>query len=186
MRKLIVTEYLTLDGVFEEPGHWSFEYFNDEAMQYKRDELFSSDVQLLGRVTYEGFAKAWPTMPDTGDFGERMNSMPKYVVSTTLTKAEWQNSTIISKNVVEEIQKLKEQPGQNILVAGSGKLVHTLMQHHLVDEFRCMVHPVVLGRGKRLFPEGSEKVKLTLVETKAFKTGIVILHYQPARERKGT
>src|SRR5437867_1587958 len=93
MRNIIVTEYLTLDGVFEAPGHWSFDYFNDEAMQYKRDELFSSDVQLLGRVTYEGFAKAWPTMPDNGDFGDRMNSMPKYVFSTTLTHAECQNST---------------------------------------------------------------------------------------------
>ena len=181
MSRIIVTEYLTLDGVFEEPGHWSFDFWNEESMQYKRDELFSSDVQLLGRVTYEEFAKAWPTMPDTGDFGERMNSMPKYVVSTTLTHAEWQNSTIISKNVVEEIQHLKEQSGQNILVAGSGKLVHTLMQHDLVDELRFMVHPVVLGSGKRLFPEGTEKCKLTLVETKAFKTGIVILHYQPDR-----
>jgi dihydrofolate reductase len=179
MRKIIVTEYLTLDGVFEEPGHWSFDYWSEESMLYKRDELFSSDVQLLGRVTYEGFAKAWPTMPDTGDFGERMNNMPKYVVSTTLTHAEWKNTTIINKNVVEEIQKLKEQPGQHILVAGSGKLVHTLTQQHLVDEYRFMVHPVVLGSGKRLFPEGTEKVKLTLVETRAFKTGIVVLHYQP-------
>jgi dihydrofolate reductase len=179
MRKLVVTEYLTLDGVFEEPGMWSFDYWNEEAMLYKRDELFSSDVQLLGRVTYEGFAKAWPTMPDTGDFGERMNSMPKYVVSTTLKNAEWQNSTIINKNVVEEIQHLKEQSGQNILVAGSGKLVRTLMQHDLVDEFRCMVHPVLLGSGKRLFPEATEKHKLKLVETKVFNTGIVVLHYQP-------
>ncbi len=179
MRKIIVTEYLTLDGVFEEPGHWSFDYFNDEAMLYKRDELFSSDIQLLGRVTYEGFAKAWPTMPDTGDFGERMNSMPKYVVSTTLKNAEWKNTTIINKNVVEEIKKLKEQAGQHILVAGSGKLVQTLMNHDLVDEYRFMVHPVVLGSGKRLFPEGTEQCKLTLVETKSFKTGIVVLHYQP-------
>ena len=151
MRKLVVTEYLTLDGVFEEPGHWSFDYWGEAAMLYKRDELFSSDAQLLGRVTYEGFAKAWPTMPDTGDFGERMNSMPKYVVSTTLTNAEWQNSTIISKNVVDEIKKLKEQSGQNILVAGSGKLVNTLMQHHLVDEFRCMVYPLILGSGSIYF-----------------------------------
>src|SRR5206468_10248415 len=150
-------------------------------MLYKREELFSSDVQLLGRVTYEGFAKAWPTMPDTGDFGEHMNGMPKYVVSTTLTHADWQNSTIISKNIVEEIKKLKEQPGQNILVAGSGKLVHTLMQHDLVDEYRFMVHPLVLGSGKRLFTEGTEKYKLKLVENKAFNTGIVVLHYQPDR-----
>ncbi len=183
MRKLIVTEYLTLDGVFEEPGHWSFDYWGEESMLYKRDELFSSDVQLLGRVTYEGFAKAWPTMPDTGDFGERMNNMPKYVVSTSLTHAEWQNTAIISKNVVEEIQKLKEQSGQNILVAGSGKLVHALMQHHLVDEYRFMVYPVVLGSGKRLFPAGTEPLKFTLVETRAFKTGIVVLHYVPQLER---
>ncbi|HXX78901.1 MAG TPA: dihydrofolate reductase family protein [Ktedonobacteraceae bacterium] len=181
MRKLVVTEYLTLDGVFEEPGKWSFEYWGEEAMLYKRDELFSSDVQLLGRVTYEGFARAWPAMPDTGDFGERMNSMPKYVVSTTLTHADWQNSTIISKNIVEEIQKLKEQQGQNILVAGSGQLVRTLLQHHLVDEFRCMLYPVVLGSGKRLFPEGTEMFKLQFLETRAFKTGIVVLHYQPER-----
>src|SRR5438067_2316913 len=116
MRNIIVTEYLTLDGVFEEPGMWSFDYFNYEAMQYKRDELFSSDVQLLGRVTYEGFAKAWPTRPDTGDFGERMNSMPKYVVSTTLTHAEWQNSTILNQNVVEEIQQLKAQLRQKPVI----------------------------------------------------------------------
>ena len=117
-------------------------------------------------------------MPDTGDFGERMNNMPKYVVSTTLKTAEWQNSTIISKNVVEEIQKLKEQPGRNIWVAGSGKLVHTLMQHNLVDELRFMVHPVIFGSGERLFTEGTGKHKLTLVESKPFKTGIVILHYK--------
>ena len=181
MSKLVVTEYLTLDGVFEEPGRWSFEYFGEEAMLYKRDELFSSDVQLLGRVTYEGFAKAWPTMPDTGDFGVRMNTMPKYVISTTLTHADWQNSTIISKNIVEEVQKPKEQPGQNILVAGSGQLVRTLLQHHLVDEFRFMVHPIVLGSGKRLFPEGTEMYKFQLLECRAFKTGIVVLHYQPER-----
>ncbi len=125
-------------------------------------------------------------MPDTGDFGERMNSMPKYVVSTTLTHAEWNNTTIINKNVVEEIKKLKEQSGQHILVAGSGKLVHTLMHHHLVEEYRFMVHPVVLGSGKRLFPEGTEKCKFTLVDTKAFKTGIVVLHYQPDKDTKGT
>src|SRR5579864_3898206 len=140
MSNIVVTEYLTLDGVFEEPGHWSFDYWNEEAMLYKREELFSSDVQLLGRVTYEGFAKAWPTMPGTGDFGERMNTMPKYVVSTTLKTAEWNNSRIISQNVVEEIQKLKEGSGQNILVAGSGKLVRTLMAHDLVDELRFMVY----------------------------------------------
>lgn len=184
MRKIIVTEYLTLDGVFEEPGHWSFDFWSDEAAKYKYDELFSSDAQLLGRVTYEGFAKAWPTMEGTGDFGERMNSMPKYVVSTTLKNAEWNNTSIISKNVVEEIKKLKEQSGQNILVAGSAKLVQTLMQHDLVDEYRFMVYPIVLGSGKRLFAEGADALQLQLVETKTFRSGVVVLMYQPMRKEE--
>ena len=179
MRKIIVTEYLTLDGVFEEPGHWSFDFWSEEAAQYKHDELFSSDAQLLGRVTYEGFAQAWPTMEGTGDFGELMNSMPKYVVSTTLKNAAWNNTTILSNNVVEEITKLKEQSGQHILVAGSGKLVQTLMHHDLVDEYRLMVYPLILGIGKRLFPEGAAALKLQLVETKPFRSGVVVLTYQP-------
>ena len=182
MRKIIVTEYLTLDGVFEEPGHWSFEFWSDEAATYKYDELFSSDAQLLGRVTYEGFAKAWPTMEGTGDFGERMNSMPKYVVSTTLNNAAWNNTTILRNNVVAEITKLKEQSGQPILVAGSGKLVQTLMQHDLVDEYRLMVYPLILGSGKRLFPGGAHGLKLQLVETKPFRSGVVVLTYQPMRK----
>lgn len=182
MRKIIVTEYLTLDGVFEEPGHWSFEFWSDEAAKYKYDELFSSDAQLLGRVTYEGFAKAWPTMEGTGDFGERMNSMPKYVVSTTLNKAAWNNTAILSTNVVEEITKLKEQSGQPILVAGSGKLLQTLMHHDLVDEYRLMVYPLILGSGKRLFPGGAHARKLQLVETKPFRSGVVVLTYQPMRK----
>lgn len=179
MRKIIVTEYLTLDGIFEEPGNWSFDFWNEEAMQYKHDELFSSDVQLLGRLTYEGFAKAWPTMKNTGDFGERMNNMPKYVVSTKLKNAEWNNTTIINDNIIEEIKKLKKKPGQNILVAGSGKLVQTLMQNNLVDEYKFMLHPVILGSGKRLFTGGTEKYKLKLLDAKSFKTGIVALHYKP-------
>jgi len=139
---------------------------------------------LFGRVTYDMMASFWPTPIGKSAnpvFADALNNTPKIVFSTTLEKGDWQNTTIISKNIVEEIHKLKEQSGQNILVAGSGKLVHTLMQQHLVDEFRCMVHPVVLGSGKRLFPEGTEKFQLTLVETKAFKTGIVVLHYQPER-----
>ena len=179
MRKIIVTEYLTLDGVFEEPGQWSFEFWSDEAAKYKYEELFSSDAQLLGRVTYEGFAKAWPTMEGTGDFGERMNSMPKYVVSTTLKNAAWNNTTILSNNVVEEITQLKEQSGQPILVAGSGKLLQTLMQHDLVDEYRLMVYPLILGSGKRLFPGVAPALKLQLVETKPFRSCVVVLTYQP-------
>jgi dihydrofolate reductase len=180
MRKIVATEYVTLDGVMDEPGQWSGPFFNDEAMKFKYDELFASDVLLLGRVTYEGFAKAWPTMEGTGDFGERMNSMPKVVVSTTLQNPEWTNSRVISANVVEEVAKLKDEPGQDILLAGSGKLLHTLMEHDLVDEYRLMLHPIVLGGGKKLFEDGMQSKTLTLVETKPFASGIVILTYRPA------
>jgi dihydrofolate reductase len=177
LRKLVASEYVSIDGVMEEPGQWSFPFFNEEAAKFKHDELFASDALLLGRVTYEGFAKAWPTMEGTGDFGERMNGLPKYVVSTTLAAAEWNNSRLIKDNVVEEIAQLKQQPGMDILLAGSGQLLQTLMQYDLVDEYRLMLHPIVLGSGKRLFPEGSERKKLQLIETKPFQSGIVILTY---------
>jgi dihydrofolate reductase len=179
MRKVVVTEYVSLDGVMDEPGTWSFPFFNDEAAKFKYDELFASDALLLGRVTYQGFAAAWPTMTDTGDFGERMNSMPKYVASRTLDTVEW-NASLIKGDVAEEVAKLKQQPGQDILVAGSGELVHTLMQHDLIDEYRLMLHPIVLGSGKRLFREGSDTKTLRLVETKPFSSGVVILTYHPA------
>jgi dihydrofolate reductase len=189
MRKLVVSEYVTLDGVMEDPGGgeksahggWSFQFWNDEAMQYKFDELFAADALLLGRVTYQGFAAAWPTMKDDAGFADRMNGLPKYVVSTTLQTAEWNNSTIISENVVEEITRLKQQPGQDILVGGSGQLIQTLMQHDLIDEYKLMVHPVVLGGGQRLFRDGSTNRVLTLVETKTFSSGVVVLTYQPAQ-----
>lgn len=190
MRKVVVSEYVTVDGVMEDPGGaegfkyggWSFQYWSDEAAKYKYDELFASDALLLGRVTYQGFAAAWPTMEGTGDFGERMNSLPKYVVSTTLEKAEWNNSTIIKANVVEEIARLKAMPGQDILIGGSGDLAHSLAQHNLIDEYRLMVYPVALGRGKRLFREGSDALKLQLVDTKTFGSGVVVLTYQPVRK----
>lgn len=181
MRKIIVTEYISLDGVVEEPGHWSFDFWNDEAAKYKYDELFTSDALLLGRLTYEGFAKAWPTMKETGEFGKKMNTMQKYVVSKTVQNAEWQNTEIIAKDVLQEVKKLKKQHGKNILVAGSGQLVHTLLQENLADEYRFLLHPVVLGKGKRLFREESDKRKLTLFETQKFSTGIVALHYKPAK-----
>jgi dihydrofolate reductase len=180
MRKIVATEYVTLDGVMHEPGEWSGPFFNDEAVKFKYDELFASDALLLGRVTYEGFAKAWPAMEGTGDFGERMNGMPKYVVSTTLRNPEWNNSHVIGQNVVEEIAKLKQGPGQDILLSGSGKLLHTLMEHDLVDEYRLMLHPIVLGGGKRLFENETQARTLKLVEAKPLTTGIVILTYLPA------
>jgi len=180
MRRIVATEYVTLDGVMDEPGKWSGPFFNDEAAKFKYDELFASDALLLGRVTYEGFAKAWPTMEGTGDFGERMNGMPKYVVSTTLRNPEWANSHVISANVVEEISKLKEEPGQDLLLAGSGKLLHTLMEHDLVDEYRLMLHPIVLRSGKKLFEDENQAKSLRLIETKPLASGIVILTYHPA------
>jgi dihydrofolate reductase len=187
MRKVIVSEYVTLDGVMEDPGGgegtkhggWSFQFWNEEAAKFKFDELFASDTLLLGRMTYQGFAKAWPSITDEQGFAERMNSLPKFVISTTLEKLEWNNSRLIKGNITEEVIKLKQQPGQDILVAGSCELVHTLMQQNLIDEYRLMVHPIVVGSGKRLFRDGSETRVLKLVDTKTFSSGIVILSYQP-------
>ncbi|MDE2026233.1 MAG: dihydrofolate reductase family protein [Patescibacteria group bacterium] len=181
MRKLIITEYITLDGIFEEPGRWSFDFWSEEAARYKADELFASDVQLLGRVTYEGFANAWPKMEqETGEFGKKMNAMLKYVVSSTLQNPSWKNTLIISKNILEKIQNLKNQDGGNILVAGSGQLVPFLMANNLIDEFHFLLHPVVLGKGKRLFTN-PQKFVLQLVETKTLPNGLIALQYVPKK-----
>jgi len=179
MSRIVATEYLSLDGVFEEPGHWSFPFWSDEAARFKFDELFASDSLLLGRKTYEGFAAAWPTMTDEAGFSDRMNGIPKYVVSTTLDKAEWNNSRLIKENVVDEIARLKHQPGQDILLAGSGQLLHTLLENKLVDELRIMLHPIVLGSGARLFQDGIDRTVLKLFGTQTFGSGIVVLHYEP-------
>lgn len=188
MRKLVVTEFLSLDGVFEAPGPdgsgykyegWTFPYMSDEFMPFKMGELQAAEVQLLGRVTYESFAKAWPER--TGDeFSDKFNTMPKYVVSNSLKKAEWNNSHIISGNAVEEIKKLKEDPSGNgdILVAGSGDLVRFLLKEKLIDQVNILLYPVVLGQGKRLF-EGAEKEELELLEVTPFASGVVKLIYRP-------
>jgi len=177
--ELVATEYISLDGVFEEPGEWSGPFFNDEAGQFKWDELQASDAQLLGRKTYEGFAAAWPTMEGTGEFGEKMNAMPKYVVTATLDRLEWPGSNVIKGDVADEIRKLKKQPGKDLLLAGSGQLFNALMRENLIDLYRFMLHPVVLGRGKRLFAEGAGQTVLSLTETKRFATGMVILEFEP-------
>jgi dihydrofolate reductase len=187
MRKVIVSEFVTLDGVMEDPGGaekseyggWSFQFWNDEAAKYKLDELSSSGALLLGRVTYQGFAAAWPSRTDDAGLAQRMNSLPKFVVSSTLEQVEWNNSHLIKRNIREEVSKLKQQPGQDILVFGSGTLVHTLMQHDLIDEYRLMVHPIVVGGGKRLFGDGAAKKVLRLMDTRVFSSGIVVLSYQP-------
>jgi len=180
MRKIIVTDFVTLDGVTEAPEKWSFPFGNDEIAKFKQDELFASDALLLGRVTYQVFAAAWPSRTDEQGFADIMNGLPKYVVSTTLDKVEWNNSTLIKGNVADEVAKLKQQPGQSILIYGSGTLVHALMQHDLLDEHRLLVYPVVLGGGKRLFKDESSAT-LKLVESTAFGSGVVLLRYQPAR-----
>ena len=185
MRKVIATEYLTLDGVMEAPNTWSGPFWTPEAAQYKYTELFACDALLLGRVTYEGFAAAWPTMEGTGDFGERMNGIRKYVVSTTLATAAWSNSTLIRENVAAEIARLKQEPGQAILLEGSADLLHTLLQHDLVDEYRLMVYPVVVGHGKRLFRDGLAPTPLRLVATQTFSSGVVLLTYTPAARTAG-
>ncbi len=180
--RVVATEYLSLDGVFEEPGQWSGPFFNDEAGQFKWDELQASDALLLGRKTYEGFAAAWPSMTDTGEFGEKMNSMPKYVVSSTLDKAEWSGSRLIKGNAAEEVRKLKQEPGQDLLLSGSAQLFNALQRENLIDLYRFMVHPIVLGKGERLFADGNDEKPLKLTHTKAFSSGIVILEYEPAEQ----
>src|SRR5437660_10944828 len=180
--RLVATEYLSLDGVFEEPGRWSGPSFTGEARAFKWAELQNSDAQLLGRKTYQGFASAWRTMEGTGEFGEKMNTMPKYVVSSTLDKAEWTGSKLIKGDVMEEVRKLKQQPGKDLLLAGSGQLFNSLVKENLIDVYRFMVHPVILGRGMRLFDAGAARRPLDLKETRRLKSGIVILELEPARE----
>jgi dihydrofolate reductase len=192
MGKVVVTEFITLDGVIQAPGGgegfkhdgWSFKFNRgDDGNKFKVDELQAADAQLLGRVTYQGFARAWPNM--TGDpFGEKMNSMPKYVVSSTLSDADasWTNSTVIRNDVVNQIARLKDKVEGDILVAGSARLVQFLAEHDLVDEYRLMVFPVALGTGKRLFADLKAPTTLRLVDTKPVgPDGVVILTYQPVR-----
>ena len=178
MRNLVVTEFLSLDGVMEEPA-WTFPYWNDEIAQFKGEETSANEPLLLGRVTYQGFAAAWPQRTDDG--AAYFNGTRKYVVSTTLDKVEWNNSTLIKDNIVEEITKLKQQDGQDLVVHGSATLVQTLVRHDLVDRYRLLVYPVVLGKGKRLF-QADTTATLNLVETRSFSSGVVALIYEPARK----
>ena len=189
MGRIVVTEFVSLDGVMEDPGGaegyehggWSFQVSRgDEGDKFKLDELVDAEAQLLGRVTYEGFAKAWPSITDEAGFAEKMNSMPKYVVSSTLTNPEWQNTTVLSGDVAEEVSKLKQEVDGNILVAGSARLVQALIDHDLVDELRLMVYPVVLGSGKRLFGTTSDKKALRLADSKVVGDGVQILVYESA------
>jgi len=187
--RIVVTEFVSLDGVMEDPGGsenfaqggWSFKISRgDEGDKFKLDEPFASEALLLGRVTYEGFAEAWPSRE--GEFADKFNNMPKYVVSSTLDEPEWQNSTVLKGDVVEEVGKLKQEQDGDIVVHGSARLVQTLIEHDLVDELRLMVYPVVLGSGKRLFGDTSDGKPLRLVDSKLVGDGVAILIYKPAGE----
>jgi dihydrofolate reductase len=180
--RLVATEYVSLDGIFEEPGQWSFPFFNEQAGQFKWRELQASDALLLGRRTYEGFAAAWPTMEGTGEFGEKMNGMPKYVVSSTLKEASWAGSILLKGDLVAEIDKLKAQPGQDLLLSGSGRLMMWLHRAKLIDVYRFMVHPLILGKGARLFEAGIDQTVLELTHHETFDSGIVILEYRPREQ----
>src|ERR671918_2439297 len=188
MGRVVVTEFVSLDGVMEDPGGaedfkyggWAFEFSRgDEGDQFKLDETRESEALLLGRVTYEGFAKAWPTR--TGEFADKFNNMPKYVVSSTLTDPEWNNSTVIGGDVANEVAKLKRESGGVILVNGSARLVATLMEHDLVDEYRLMVFPVLLRAGKRLFEDAGPPAALRLTQARPVGSdGVLVLVYERA------
>jgi dihydrofolate reductase len=189
MRRIVVSEFVTLDGGIEDPGGgegfdrggWAFQFDRGpEGNKFKLDEVMESDALLLGRVTYDGFAAAWPDRTDEIGFADKMNNMPKYVVSNTLDSAEWNNTTVVGGDVVREIEALKEQPGGDILVYGSAELVDTLRQNDLVDEYRLMVFPTVLGAGKRLFRESADTSPLELVDTRR-AGAVAILTLRPAR-----
>jgi dihydrofolate reductase len=185
--RIVVTEFVSLDGVVEDPGGaedfeyggWSFEFDRgDEGNKFKLDETMAASALLLGRVTYEGFAAAWPSRE--GEFADKFNSMPKYVVSSTLESPEWSNSTVLPGEVVDEVAKLKREQDGDVVVHGSARLVQTLLDRDLVDELRLMVFPVVLGKGKRLFGGTSGKKPFRLVDSKVVGDGVVTLVYERA------
>jgi dihydrofolate reductase len=190
--KVVVSQFVTVDGVMEDPGGaegferggWAFQFDRGpEGDQFKLDEVMASDALLLGRVTYEGFAAAWPSR--TGEFADKFNTMPKYVVSKTLEEPEWSNSTVIRDDLAGEVAKLRQETGGDILVNGSAQLVRALMEHDLVDEYRLMVFPVALGRGKRLFPETSDATPLRLVDSKPAGECLILTYQPAAKEREG-
>jgi dihydrofolate reductase len=175
MKKVIVSLYLSLDGVMEEPA-WTAPYFNHQVGEFQHDLLFASGALLLGRKTFQGMAAAWPAMKDEDGFADRMNSIPKFVPTTTLEDAEW-NANFIKGNVIEEITRLKQEFSQNLLIYGSGELIRTLMQHDLIDEYHFIVNPLVIGKGERLFKEGIDQKSFKLINTQKTDTGVAILSY---------
>jgi dihydrofolate reductase len=182
MRKVVASEIVSLDGVAQSPENWSFPFQNDQMEETIGEAMDASDAMLLGRVTYEGFAAFWPSQGEDTGFAGYMNDTPKHVVSTTLQEPlEWQNSTLIKGDVNEEIAELRRQPGKDISITGSITLVRSLLEDDLLDELRLMVHPIVVGGGKRLFEGRGDQKALQLVDSKTFSTGVIYLTYRPAQ-----
>jgi len=180
MRNLVAVELVSVDGVMESPEEWAFPYSNDEMEQANASGMAASDALLLGRLTYEQMAAYWPNQSGGVPMVDYINSVTKFVVSRTLKEPlEWNNSTLIRGDVAEQIVELKQQPGKDITILGSGALVRMLLQEDLLDELRLMVHPIVMGSGERLFEEGGDSKTLELVDSKTFKTGVVYLTYRP-------
>ena len=189
MRKVTAGLFVSLDGVTESPERWQLPYFSDEMGEAVGAAMAAADAMLLGRVTYEEFASYWPGVSSENQpFADHMNNTPKYVVSRTLEEPlEWNNSTLIKGNVADEISRLKRRPGKDIGITGSVTLVQILLQENLLDELGLMIHPVVVGSGKRLFEEGGDPKGLKLVDSKTFSTGVVYVTYRPAgKEEQGT
>ncbi|MGB3633326.1 MAG: dihydrofolate reductase family protein [Rubrobacteraceae bacterium] len=184
VRKVVAAEFLSLDGVMESPHKWHFPYFNEEMGQAMNESIAVSDTMLLGRVNYEEWAAFWPGQdPEENPMAAHMNGVRKYVVSTTLEEPlGWQNSTLINANVAEEISELKQEVGGDIVILGSGTLVRSLLRYDLIDELKLMIHPIVVGSGKRLFEEDEERTPLELAGSETFETGVLYLTYRPAKE----
>lgn len=180
MRKIVAGLFVSLDGVMESPDKWHYPYFNEEMGAAVGTHMAAADTMLLGRRTYQEFAALWPNAGGDDPFAAQINNTPKLVVSTTLDTVAWQNSTLIKGSVAEELTKLKQQPGKNIAITGSATLVRSLLRDNLLDELHLLVHPIVVGSGKRLFEDGGDPVALTLVDAQTFSTGVLSLTYRPA------
>ena len=180
MRKIVAGLFISLDGVIEAPEQWHFPYFNDEMGEAVGAQMAAADTMLLGRHTYEEFASFWPNQGHDVEFADVMNKTPKLVASTTLKSVEWQNSTLLGPDVAGELRRRKQEPGKDISITGSATLVRSLLRDGLIDELRLLVHPIVVGSGKRLFEDQAERVPLKLVDSKVFSTGVLYLTYMPA------